>query len=1074
MKRILLFMMAFIAYISINAQGVTTASVTGKITDSKGEELIGATVTALHVPSGSLYGNTTNSDGRFAIPGLRVGGPYKISASYVGFQDFFVENVYLNLGQDFVFNTMLTEEGVLIDEVVITSARNSILNSKKNGTGTNIGSQAINSLPTLSRSISDFTRLTPQANGRSFSGTDARFNNITLDGSIFNNSFGLSDIPGGQTNSTPFSLDAVEQIQVNIAPFDVRQGGFTGAGVNVVTKSGTNEFSGSIFANTRNESYVGDKAGERDVVTQNFDIKQYGFRLGGPIIKNKLFFFANAELERRTDPATQFTALRDGQTVGGTISRVRASDLDRLRETLISRFNYDPGAYEGFDFATQSDKATLKLDYNMDSKNRLSVRYNYLKSSRDVEASASGAFSGRTNNGFSLGFENSNYVINNDIHSIIAEHNYLGKGFTNKIIGGFTANRDYRSSKGGIFPLVDILEAGRNYTAFGYEPFTPNNILNTDTWQLQNNFTYYMKNHTITAGINFEAFEFRNTFTPTYYGQFVYSSLQDFYNDIDTDQNNNPTLRRYVKTSSNLAGGALPTATTRARQIGFYIQDEISVGENLKLTAGVRADVPSFDNTALENKEVNEFTFQDEFGKPLKVNTAQLPKTNILISPRIGFNYKAKGDRSIQIRGGTGFFTGRPAFVWLSNQVGNNGILTGSVNEDNTKNKYNFSPDVNKYNTTPNPGGPAPSYGLAMVDPDFRFPQVWRSNLAVDVQLPLNIVATGEFLYNKDINNVTYINANLKASSANLVGPDTRPIYGYNNAGNRLVQKVTDVTTLKNTDQGQGYSATFKLERLANDGLTAMAAYTYSQTKDLMSAGSIAFSSWRDNSSVRGNNLPDLAFSNNDLTHRIIANLGYSFEWIKALNTSFNLFYQNQNQGRISYRINGDLNGDQLVSNDLLFIPNKASDLRFQQYVSGGVTYTIAQQEAAFDQFINNDEYLSSRRGQYAERNGKLMPMISSLDFSFSQEIFATLGGKRNKLQLRADIFNFGNLLNSDWGVSNAVINATPLRFVTRTAGVPVYEFSNRGTTLPTQTLEKRASLGDVWQAQLGVRYTFN
>lgn len=1082
MKTKILHLILFML-IGVYAQAqVTTSSISGLITDSKGEPLIGATIKAIHTPSGTVYGTTTREDGRYNLPGLRVGGPYSITVSYVGYNDDMRDNVYLNLGQNYTVSSKLAEEGVSLDALVVTGAKNAILNDKRTGASTNVGLQALGSLPTISRSISDFTRVTPQANGRSISGADSRFNNFTIDGSIFNNSFGLSDLPGGQTNSTPISLDAIEQIQINVAPYDVRESGFTGAGINAVTRSGTNEISGSAFYNLRNQSFVGKKANDADVVTANFDVKQYGFRLGGPIIKDKLFFFVNGESERREDPANSgFLALRPGENDSNpNVTRVLASDLDALKSFLIERYNYDPGVYENFALATKSDKLLARVDYNLSTKSKLSLRYNYLKSSRDVPASSSGSFSGRAGNPFALNFSNNNYVINNDINSFIGEHNYIGSNWSNKIIAGFTANRDYRSSGGGIFPLVDILQGGRNYIAFGYEPFTPNNVLDTDTWQLRNDFTYYAGKHTVTAGINFEAFEFRNTFTPTYYGQFVYNSLADFYADTDSDPANDPTLRRYQKTSSNLAGSALPTATTNATQTGIYLQDEIQVSESLKITAGIRADLPIFKNTALNNAEVETFTFKDELGGDLKVSTSELPKASFLISPRVGFNLDVFGDKKTQLRGGTGIFSGRPAFVWISNQVGNNGILTGSVFEDNTKGKYPFSADVDKYNLTPNPGAPAPSYNLAITDPNFRFPQTWRSNIAIDQELPFGLIATAEFIYNKEINNIAYINANLKPSAKNLAGPDTRPVYGYNNAGNRVVSKVTDVTYLRNTNVGSGLSATFKVEKPYSNGLNYMVAYNYGQTRDLMSAGSIAFSSWRDNLSVRGNNLPDVAFSNNDLRHRVIAAASYKIEYLDVASTQIGFFFQMQNQGRFSYRVNGDLNGDQLVSNDLLFVPSKATDLKFEQYTvkvnNVDQIITPEAQAAAFDAFIDQDPYLSTIRGGYAERNGVLMPMLASIDLSIVQEFYVKVGNKKNALQVRADIFNFGNMLNNAWGVSDRIINSSPLTYRSiNAAGEPVYRFPVDGNgNFQTATYIKSSNLGDVWQAQLGLRYTFN
>ena len=1086
MVRILLFTtFALLASVVAWSQGVTTATISGQIKDNEGEGLPGANVIALHIPSGTTYGSASRADGRFTLPGMRIGGPYKVTVSFVGYQEYSKEDIMLALGQNFILDPVLAEVGVELQELVVTT--NSILNDERTGASTNVGVAALNSLPTIGRNISDFTRMTPQANGRSFSGADARFNNLTIDGSIFNNSFGLSDVPGGQTNSTPISLDAIQEVQVNIAPFDVRQGGFTGAGVNAVTRSGTNEISGSVFFNTRNEKFVGDKAKDEDVVTQDFNVKQQGFRIGGPIIKDKLFFFINGEQERRDDPATQYVALRPGvNDSDANVSRVLASDLDALKSYLINTFNYDPGAYENYSLETRSDKALIRVDYNMNQRNKFSIRYNYLKSSRDVPTSNSGSFNDRRDNGFALNFQNANYVINNDINSIIAEHNFLGNNISNNVIAGFTANRDYRSSLGGVFPLVDILEGGRNYTNFGYEPFTPNNVLNTDTWQFQDNFTYYAGKHTLTAGVNFEAFKFENTFTPTYYGQFVYNSLQDFYDDTDNTPANDPELRRYQLTYSNLENSALPTAVTQARQIGFYVQDEFQVNANFKLTAGLRVDVPSFKKTALENTQVAGYTFKDENGNPIQVSTSQLPKAQALWSPRVGFNWDVLGDRSVQVRGGTGIFSGRPAFVWISNQLGNNGILTGSLRDDNTTGEYPFSPNVTAYNLPPNPGQPAASYNIAVTDANFKYPQTWKTNIAIDKQLPFGIIGSIEFIYNKEINNVTYINANLEPAAGSLNGPDNRPTYpglglsgSTQNNANRVNDNITDAILLKNTDKGKGYSATIKFERPTTNGLSAMVAYNYSNTKDLMSAGSIAFSSWRDNYTVNGNNLPTLGFSNNDLRHRIIAALTYRKEYGGHFASQISMFYQAQNQGRFSYRVNGDLNGDQATSNDLMYVPNDANEFNFEEYtitVNGNpVTFTSEQQAAAFNSFIDQDDYLSTRRGQYAERNGALMPFVSTLDLSFVQEFFVDIKDKRNTLQLRVDVFNFGNLLNNKWGVGDAIVNSSPLQFRSiNGSGAPVYRFNAVNNELPTSTYRTRVGIEDVWQMQLGVRYIFN
>lgn len=1066
-----------------------SSSFLGQVVDAAGQPLPGANVTATHQPSGTFYGTSTREDGRFNLPAVRIGGPYHIEVSFTGYETYVLDNVDLSLGQNFRLDVKLQESSTTLGEVVVVAVESEILNSERTGAATNIKKEAINALPTLSRSLNDFVRLTPQSrsssvaattgNSVSFAGQDSRFNNLTLDGSIFNNSFGLAGAPAGQTNSSPISLEAIDEIQINLAPYDVRQGGFTGAGVNAVTRSGTNDFEGSVFYNTRSESLAGDKANGTAITKNDFSIKQTGFRLGGPLIKNKLFFFVNAEIERRDDPATSWVADR-GQD-GDNVSRVLASDLDALKDFLMTKFSYNPGDYENYLLNTQSDKALAKLDYNINQSNRLSFRFNYLKSSRDVLASNSGSFQNRRDNGFALNFSNSNYVINNDIYSGIVELNtVLGTKMSNMIQFGFTANRDYRSSGGGVFPLVDILQDGRNYTTFGYEPFTPNNRLDTDTWQFQDNVTLYSGAHTFTAGINFEYFKFDNTFTPTYYGQFVYNSLQDFYDDangVDSVE-----LRRYSLTYSALEGGALPTATTKVAQPGLYIQDEIAMLDNkLKVTAGLRVDVPIYGETALYNPALDTMNFIDQDGKSVKYRTDELPKTNPLFSPRIGFNYDIKGDRSVQLRGGTGLFAGRPAFVWISNQVGNNGILTGSETLNNTYDRP-FSDDVTAY--IPENATTPPTFNIAVTDKDFKFPQLWRTNLAVDFKLPFDFVGSLEGIFNKNINNVYYINANLEPSKANYSGADDRPTYAglglsgtASNNALRINDKITDAIVLTNTNEGSTYSLTAKLERQFKKGFYAMLAYNFSESKDLMTAGSIAFSSWRDNPSLLGNNRQQLAFSDFDQRHRVIGALSYRLEYLDHAATTFSVFMQSSNQGRYTFAVNGDVNGDQLTSNDLLYIPNSGSELLFDDIkdADGNITASADAQRQAFMTFVDNNDYLSERKGQYAERNGALLPWLTTFDVSVQQEFFVKVKDRKHTIQLRADFYNFANLLNDEWGVADVVRNNFPLRFVKADAATnqPIYTFAPTNGVYPTQALSKDISLNSVWQAQLGIRYIF-
>lgn len=750
---------------------------------------------------------------------------------------------------------------------------------------------------------------------------------------------------------------------------------------------------------------------------------------------------------------------------------------------MKTKFSYDPGEYENYALETVSKKGLAKIDYNINKGNQLSVRFNYLKSSRDVTMSNSGVVSGnRSNNLTGLNFQNANYVINNDLYSGIVELNsVLGTKFSNNIQVGFTANRDYRSSRGGVFPLVDILKDGTTYTSFGYEPFTPNNILNTDTWQFKDDLTWYQGKHKFTAGLNFEAFKFDNTFTPTYYGQYVYSSLDDFYKAANGDAT--ITTNRYVLTYSALAGHALPTATTKAYQPGVYIQDQVNaLHDRLKLTFGLRADMPLFGKTALNNPEVESFTFKDAAGKPLKLSTSKLPAPKVLFSPRVGFNLDVTGDRSLQIRGGTGIFSGRPAFVWISNQVGNNGLLTGSFTFNGTKN-YPFSPNVEKY-IPENATAPA-SYAIAVTDPDFKFPQLLRTNIGIDMKLPLGMVGTLEGIYSTNLNQVYYINANLEPSTTSYSGPDNRPTYpglGLSSTAQanalRINDKITDAIVLTNTNKGYTYSLTAQVQKQFSKNFYFTAAYNFAEAKDLMTAGSIAFSSWRDNPSRYGNNLQQLAYSDNDQRHRIIAGLYKKFDY-KWGATGFNLGFQAGNQGRLTYVANGDLNGDALSTNDLMYIPKTVDEINFEQYVIGSGatarTITVDAQKLALEKFIASSPYLDENRGTYAERNGALLPWLTTFDASITQDFNVYIGGRKNTIQFRLDLVNAGNMINDKWGVSTVTTTTNPLQFRSKNANnQPVYRFTEINNALPEKALITGSRLGDVWQIQLGGRYIFN
>ncbi len=1069
------------------SQGVTTASLTGRVTDSSGETLPGANIVATHIPSGSRYGAVTNLEGRYTIPGMRVGGPYNVTVSFIGFEPQSVENLSLNLGVSANVNMVLREGDEELEEIIVRSDRNAVFSSDRTGASTAVGTETINKLPTISRSINDFTRLSPQVSGNSFAGQDGRLNNITVDGSYFNNSFGLGggSNPGGRTGVSPISLDAIDQISINVAPYDVRQGNFVGAGVNTVTRSGTNEFSGSAYYFWRGENLVGTKAGENDFNPGQFDYGQIGFRLGGPIIKNKLFFFASFEDEKLTEPGTTFRANRGSETAEGNVTRVLASDLDNLSSYLSTNFGYETGPYQDYDHSTEATKFLIKLDYNINDKNKLTLRYNHLDSSTDVLGSNSSSlgFGGRRSSLDALNFQNTNYIIFENIRSAIAELNSrISPTINNSLIVGYTFQDESRGSRGDFFPLVDILQDDATYTSFGFEPFTPSNELRYKTFQIQNNLQIFKGIHTYTAGFSYERYESENVFFPGSQSAYVYNSLDDFYADADAYlQNPNRTtsdvgLRRFQVRWSNIPGLEKPVQPLQVNYAGIYGQDEIALNSDVTLTVGLRIDVPFFAETGFRNREVEALTFRDPSNNPVQFRTDKLPDPNLLWSPRVGFNWDISGDRTLQIRGGSGIFTGRPAYVWISNQVGNNGILTGFERLDPTDTEEvlsrPFNPNPDAYKPTNVTGEPASRYELALTEPTFKFPQVWRTNLAVDYRLPGGIITTAEFIYNSDVNGVAYYNANLSQPDASFSGADGRPRW---TSGNRIHSNIDNAVTLSNQAVGNSWVASLSLEKPFATGLYLKTAYSYGQARNTIDPGSIAFGSWNNNQHRGNPNNPDLGFSSNFMGHRFFAALSYSKDLFKFGTTSVSLFWEGRTIGNGSYVYGGDFNGDGGNSNDLIYIHQNTNELNFQEFTSSGRTFTAAEQAQAWEAFINQDKYLSANRGKVAERGAVIMPMIWSADFNFSQTLFTNIGGKRNTLEFRTDILNVGNLLNSAWGVGQTFTTTSPLvpRGIDDT-GQPIFRLRNLGSDLITQSFQPTVNVNDVYRIQFGLRYTFN
>ncbi|MDQ4120103.1 MAG: carboxypeptidase regulatory-like domain-containing protein [Acidobacteriota bacterium] len=1094
--------------LSVTAQ-VTTSEMVGRVTDAQEKPLPGVTVEAVHVPSGTNYTAVTNEAGRFTIPGMRVGGPYTVKAIQAGFREQVVNDLQLSLGTAATVNFTLSS--AITETVNVEVGDTAIFSESRTGAATAIGTQQIEALPTISRRISDFTRLSPHAGGGgTFAGQDNRLNNITVDGSYFNNSFGLGGQPGDRTQVSPISLDAIEAIQVNVSPYDVRQGNFVGAGVNTVTRSGTNTYSGSVYYLFRKPSLVGKKAGENSFNPGEFDYKNWGFRLGGPLPffnfgeggplftsgKNKLFFFASYENEELTEPGTNFTARSAGQTPGGTVTRVLASDLDNLSSFLAQKFGYETGPYQGYSHATPARKFLFRTDYNINSTNRLSVRYIHLDSSTDVPVSNSSSLGFGNRRGGSptttgLNFQNSNYQILENIRSIVGEWNSaIGNEASNNLIIGYTKQDESRTSRGTFFPFVDILEGGSTYTSFGFEPFTPNNELRYNSFQIQDNLTFYRGSHTIATGVSLERYESENVFFPGSQSVYTYNSLADFLADANgylanPNRTTSPVnLRRFQVRWSNIPGLEKPIQPLEVLYAGVYGQDTWRVRENFTLNFGLRVDVPFFGETGFVNPQANALTFRDETGQSVQYRTEKLPDASLLWSPRVGFNWNPFSSDRVQVRGGTGVFTGRPAYVWISNQIGGNGILTGFEQLDNTTIRP-FNPNPDRYKPTNVTGAPAGSYELALTDPNFKFPQIWRSTIGTDVRLPLGLVGGTEFLYTRDVNGVYYINANLANPNTAFTGPDNRPRW---TTSNRINSNITSAVVLKNQNLGRMWNLAFTLEKPYSNGLWFKGGYSYGEAKNTVDPGSIAFGSWNNNQHAGNPNNPGLGYSSASMGHRFFGAASYRLEYFKFGATSFSSFWETRTGANGSYVFSGDLNGDGGTSNDLIYIPRDVSEMNFSNITTatGTVLFTPAQQAAAWDAFISQDPYLSKNRGKYAERGAAFLPFFTNVDFSVAQDIIATLGKTRHTFQVRADILNFGNLLNSNWGVGQAFNTLQPLvttstsstatcRNPSPTSTAASYCLQRiGGNLLPPQTFIDTAGTRDVYRIQIGIRYIFN
>ena len=1056
-----------------------------------GEPVIGATVQAVHEPSGTRYTTVTNVDGRYAIQGMRVGGPYKVSVSYIGYNKKEFTGITLQLGETYNLNAKMSEDASQLEEVVV-SAHASKFAGEKTGASTNISQVQMQTIPTISRSISDLARLSPYANGMSFAGGDGRSTNFTLDGANLNNNFGLtSGLPGG---GNPISMDAIDEMQVVVSPFDVRQTNFIGGGINAVTKSGTNTFKGSAYIYYNNENMHGNRVANTDLGERGTNRSTtYGFTLGGPIVKDKLFFFANAEYTTIPAVANRWAPSDNGKAnLDQYISRTTKNDLDRVSKFLKEKYGYDPGSYTDWGADEHNLKLLGRLDWNINNNHHLALRFNHTANKAWNAPNGNSSDTGYRLRGmdrlsqYSMSFSNSMYSMDNKVSSLSADLNSrFSDKFANQLLFTYTDITDERGSNSSDFPFVDIMNGYETladgtvkqdlspYMSFGYELFSYNNRVQNKITSLTDNFTWYAGNHKVTAGFNFEHQLANNSYMRGGTGYYRYRSVDDFINGAAPET---------VGLAYGYNGVSHPNAEVKFSQYGLYLQDEWNVDGCLKLTGGIRFDNIAFDNgDIMTNNAIKDLDFGGRH-----IDTGLWPKANIQISPRVGFVWDVLGDKSLKVRGGTGLFAGRLPLVFFTNMPTNSGMIqqnpynaVTTYNSDGTVKSSN--PTLDKFKgglvTDPNQirdllGAPAtitPEQGtvaktIGGVDRDFKMPQVWKTSVAVDYQVPVSfpLTLTAEFIYTKKINDVMLDNYNIKNNTSeweHLNGADNRLIYPKDFT---YYSNINDACVLTNTHKGHGY--TFNITATAEPikNLNVMAAYTHTVMKEISGMpGSNASSAWSGLYTVNGPNFPTLQNSAYVIPDRLIASVSY-----KYAKEHFSLFYTGYSPAGYSFFYNGDVNGDG-IKNDLMYIPKDDSEIQFASDAD----------RQAFWQFVEQDKYLKNHKGEYAEAYGARAPFVHRFDFRWAHDFDVKIGNTLNRLQLSVDIMNVGNLFNSKWGVAKNMgvcNNGQILKLNKIENNTPVFSMMKSNGEYPTKTWDFNHNYDQCWKMQVGLKYTFN
>lgn len=1096
-------LLVFVGTADLPAQGVTTSSISGQVTDEQGQPLEGVQIVVQHLPTGTQKGVLTRSNGRFVVPGLRPGGPYRVEAQMIGREDRVVDGLSLQLGETEEVDLTLRSEAVEVEEITVTTLREALETS---GVATVVDEQAIESAPTIARDFADYVRLTPQAYVEnddddgpaiSIAGQNNRFNTIYVDGAVSNDVFGLSaqGVNGGQTGATPISMEAIEEFQIAISPFDVTQSGFTGGAINAITRSGTNTFEGSAFYEFRNEDLAGltpteDPNRELERLPE-FDTWRSGFRFGGPIVKDKAFFFVNGEMLRSTSPQP-FNEAYQGNAAG---------ELQDLRQFLIDEVGYDPGTPGDKEAFLDNEKLLAKIDWHLNEDHRLSLRHSY-SNSENVDAFRSGAFQ--------INYSNNSEVFPNTTNSTTLELNSsLGNNHANKLILGFTTVTDDRGIAGEPFPTVTIFD-GPGEIRLGPEPFSTANLLEQDVFSVTDNFSWFLEDHTLTFGAHLEYYDIANLFIPFNHGwYFFFGGVDAFKEAVRTGDVPGPTgiLRGYslVGDRSKIGDESENIGAFNAYQAGVYVQDKFEASDRLQITAGLRLDVPEITTAPRRAPDVFDTTIPAVLEKHALngARPGETPDAQIYLQPRLGFTYDIEEDRSTVLRGGAGFFTGRVPFVWPGGMYLNNGANTGIVSrffdgqffgEDDF-----FRPDPSNGVTAEDFGAdtPIPSGRLEIFEEDFRYPTVFRTSLGLDHDLGDGFSGTLEGQFTKTLDNLSIKNVNMNPDCRRPIdGPDNRMVYACETSGNQIDaasnqidSRYTNIHRVGNTSTGYTYDVSAQLQKQFDERLMVSASYTYGDARAVNDGTSDQLNSaWRFPAVVGGGNFLEEARSDFSLGSRILAQVQFTDDFIEGAPTSLNLTYAGESGRPFSYIIRNSermMGLTDAADAELFYVPEDASDLTFAPITDDddNVVMTPAEQAAELDEFIDGNEYLSSRRGQYAERNGDRTPFEHVVDLHLEQALTLNFGGRQTQAKIYVDMFNFTNFLNDDWGrryvgiFTRNVLEFQEYRDPGNGDFTPVYQFQQEEIDSKEDIFDTLihdfGTYSSRWQLQGGIRFTF-